>query len=131
VLADFATVKEALALVKVQFTLLPGATAAAFNATAPVIRFGVAVPPAPMPVHVADARPKPVGMDSVIVVGVDVAVSVIAEVETAVPDVAVVRFCVPTPLLPLKVNGPTAPLDILVNVTVAGLSSLFRVQVAD
>ena len=42
-------------LVNVQAILEPAAVAAAFSASAPVARFGVAVPPVPMPVQAADA----------------------------------------------------------------------------
>ena len=42
-------------LVNVQAMLEPAAVAAAFRANAPVARFGVAVPPVPMPVQVAEA----------------------------------------------------------------------------
>ena len=44
-----------LVLVKVQAMAEPAAVAAALRTSAPVPRFGVAVPPPPMPVQVADA----------------------------------------------------------------------------
>ena len=42
--------------VKVQAIAEPMAVAAASSAKAPVARFGVAVPPVPMPVQVAEAK---------------------------------------------------------------------------
>jgi hypothetical protein len=84
-----------------------------------------------MPVHVADASEKPVGMDSVIVVGVEVAVSVLDVPKTAVPETVVMIVSEPKPLLPLNVKGPTPPFDILRKATLAGVSLLVMVQVAD
>jgi hypothetical protein len=43
-------------LVNVQAMFEPGAVAATSRASAPVARLGVAVPPDPSPVHVAEAR---------------------------------------------------------------------------
>ena len=45
-----------LVLVKVHAMLEPAAVAAALRTNAPVERFGVAVPPLPMPLHETDAR---------------------------------------------------------------------------
>jgi hypothetical protein len=67
-------------------------------------------------------------MVSVIVVVVDAAASVRVAPATPVPDVTVVIVCAaPNPLSPLNVNGPTAPFEILVNVTV-GKRVLVNVQ---
>ena len=129
-LAVLVTVSDALALVKVHTTFEPGATALALSESAPVTKFVEAVPPVPIPVQLAEERPKPVGMVSVIVVATEVFVSVMGAVETAVPEVVVVRLCAPMPLLPLKLNAPTAPLEILLNVMVAGMSLLATVHVA-
>ena len=45
-----------LVFVNVQAMLAPSEVAAAFNTKAPVARFGVAVPPLPIPLQVADAK---------------------------------------------------------------------------
>ena len=67
-----------LALVNVQAMADPAAVAALSRTSAPVARSGVADPPAPIPVQVAEVRAKPAGMASVIVVAVDAAVSVLS-----------------------------------------------------
>ena len=70
-------------------------------------------------------------MVSVIVVAVEDAVSVIGDVATPVPEVVVVIDCAPMPFVPLKLNVPMPPFEILFRTMVAGVSSLLRVQVAD
>ena len=54
--AALATVKLATPFVNVQLIVLPGAVAAASSASAPVNRFGVAVPE-PMPAQLAAVKP--------------------------------------------------------------------------
>ena len=99
----------------------PAAVAALSSATAPVERFGVAVPPAPRPVQFTDARALPAGTDSVIVVAVPAAASVRKEPETPIPGASVVIvWAAPKPLSPLNVNAPTLPMLIFVIVTAVG-----------
>ena len=64
------------------------------------------------------------------VVAVEDAVSVVSVPAVLTPDVVVVIDCAPTPLVPLKVNVPVPPFEILFNVMLAGVSSLLMVQVA-
>ena len=131
ILADLATVKLATPLVNVQLTALPGAVEAESSESTPVKRFGVAVP-APNPVQLAAVKPYPIGMVSVIVVAVDDAASVRVAPATLAPCAIVVMVCeAPKPLVPLNVNAPVPPFEILFSVMVAGVSSLLIVQVAD
>ena len=70
-------------------------------------------------------------MLSVIVVAVEEFVRIIGEEATAVPAVVVVIDCAPNPFVPLKLNVPVPPFEILFRTIVAGVSSLLIVQVAD
>lgn len=104
--------------VNVQTMFEPAEVAAASRTSAPVARFGTAVPPEPKPVQIAEAKTYPPGIVSVIVVDVAAAVSVCKAPETPVPDVTVVIVWLAQPLLPVKVKPPTSPLLIFVRVTV-------------
>ena len=119
-LADLATVSEALELVKVQFTLVFGATALAFKFNMPAARFVVVVPPGAKPEQLMEESAKPVGTVSVTEVAVELAVNVFVGAATLVPAVVVVMDCAPMPLPPLKLKAPTAPFEILLSVIVAG-----------
>src|SRR5450631_2362708 len=106
------------ALLNVHAMAAPAAVAAASSVTVRVTMFGVAVPPAPNPLHVIEASAKPAGGDSVTVVTTPGAVSVCVAPDTATPDVTVVMGCAAKPLLPVKLNAPTPPFETLLTVIV-------------
>ena len=75
--------------VNVHAILLPAAVAAAFNInTFPI---NVAVPPEPIPVHVADANAYPAGTVSVMFVAIAGVVKVCIAPETPTPELTVVN----------------------------------------
>ncbi|MEO7743699.1 MAG: hypothetical protein ABIR98_12235, partial [Usitatibacter sp.] len=102
-------------LVKVQEIAAPAAVAAASNVT---LRAGIlttAEPPAPSPLQLIEVSPKPAGgTPSVNVVLTLAAARNCVPPDTPVPGAVVVIDWARKPLVPVKLNVPTPPLDVLV-----------------